>query len=132
MNMKRKAQRSKGARQSVFLERRNAYVCKDCRHITLTVDIHEGTTPFMIDCEKCKGMAQSFMYQLPGVLATSQASGLTPTQEWYNPIYGTPPEEIAITLDALGYSIEECTHIEAGGLLLRPRSDAKPIRDRRS
>lgn len=42
----------------------NSYKCLSCAGITVTLDIHEGTTPFMIECTKChKGLAESSFYR---------------------------------------------------------------------
>jgi transcription elongation factor Elf1 len=55
----------------------NCYVCK-CGHITKTVDIDAGVTPFMFSCEKCGNMATSTYYK---DIAPEQQ----PTIEWYRP-----------------------------------------------
>jgi hypothetical protein len=42
----------------------NSYVCPACRRETITRDIHEGTTPFLMACPKCsEGLAQSSIYR---------------------------------------------------------------------
>jgi hypothetical protein len=42
----------------------NSYLCTGCGRKTVTRDIHEGTTPFMMACPKCDGgMAQSSFYR---------------------------------------------------------------------
>ena len=99
-------------------EKRNAYVCKKCRYITLTVHIHEGVTPMFFGCENptgCDGSAISFMYQLPWPLAISFSSDLLPTHEWYK-----PGSEQKLTPG-------EKDHVNNGGVLLRERTDAKPL-----
>lgn len=95
------------------LELRNAYICEKCMKVTLTVHVHKGVTPFMIECKTdgCEGMATSFMYQLPGSLAMM----IKPTHEWYKPI------------SSEGLSEGEIEHVEAGGVLLRERTDAPAV-----
>ncbi len=69
--------------------RKNAYHCGNCGHWTVTIDIHEGVTPFMIGCPNCKtGIARSSFYDLE----TAKRAGLKdskPTHEWYKPLPGT-------------------------------------------
>lgn len=57
----------------------NVYVCPN-GHQTITIDIDEGTTPFMMGCrhEDCKQMARSSMYN-------DAVQSLTPEWEWYKP-----------------------------------------------
>jgi hypothetical protein len=102
-----------------MFEKRNAYVCEDCRYITLTVHIHEGVTPFLLGCRNptgCKGMAISFSYQMPGILALNSPSGkLYPTHEWYKP---EPGQDL---------TKGEQDHVNNGGVLLRERTDAPPL-----
>ena len=92
------------------IEYRNAYVCSKCRYVTLTVHVHEGVTPMLIACKnptRCDGIATSFMYQLPACLAIGVTNdSLEPTHEWYKP---------------------DTRQLKKGGVLLRPRTDAKPI-----
>ncbi|HES60142.1 MAG TPA: hypothetical protein ENO18_06910 [Caldithrix sp.] len=66
------------------LEKRNAYICKKCRHVTLVVHIDEGVTPMMIRCENCGEIAISFMYRIPPPLMVSFDGSLLPTKEWFN------------------------------------------------
>jgi DNA replicative helicase MCM subunit Mcm2 (Cdc46/Mcm family) len=56
----------------------NCYVCK-CGHVTKTIDIHSGVTPFMFTCEKCDGDAQSTFYN-------DIKPYQKPTFEWHRPI----------------------------------------------
>lgn len=56
----------------------NCYVCEDCGHITKTIDIDLGVTPFMHVCESCGSWARSTMYK--DINPT-----VKPTQEWYRP-----------------------------------------------
>lgn len=111
---------SKTGKQSIFLERRNAYFCPDCYHTTVTVDVDEGVTPMFIACGNCGKTAGSFMYQLPGCIAlpSGQMGGTDATHEWYKP----NEEELKDKTPA------EQDHVKQGGLLLRLRTDAKAIR----
>lgn len=65
-------------KEVVAPNRVNCYVCKKCEHITKTIDIDSGVTPFMHQCEKCKEFATSTFYR-------DIAPDLKPTQEWYRP-----------------------------------------------
>lgn len=58
--------------------RLNAYVCPD-KHRTVTIDIDEGVTPFMMGCKfpGCGKMAHSLFYKVP--------QDITPEYEWYKP-----------------------------------------------
>ncbi len=106
---------------SIFVEYRNAYICKSCRHVVLIVYIHDGTTPFLIECESCGGEAQSFMHVLPPVLSLPQGfEALEPTKEWYSP---------AGDIEAMAkLTPAKQEHVNKGGVLLRDRTDAKPIK----
>jgi len=35
------------------IKKRNAYFCKECRKVTITVDVGEGVTPAFIQCPYC-------------------------------------------------------------------------------
>ena len=95
------------------LERRNAYFCKMCRKVTITVDVNEGVTPMFIMCPHCNTLATSFMYQLPGCLHI----GVEAEYEWYK-----PSEKETLML-----SKGEAEHVFKGGLLMRKRTNSKPI-----
>lgn len=56
----------------------NCYTCEKCGHITKTIDIDKGVTPFMSSCEMCKGTATSSFYD-------DIAPNQEPTIEWYRP-----------------------------------------------
>lgn len=103
------------------LEKRNAYFCKSCRKVTITVDVDEGVTPMFIPCFHCKNeMANSFMYQLPGCLRFDFTNGiniLPADLEWYKP----DDQEIA----KLSYGQKE--HVLHGGLLSRNRTGKPAI-----
>jgi len=115
---KRKMERDKPG--GLLIEHRNAYVCKTCRHVTLVVHIHDGSAPFLIPCESCNEPAQSFMYVLPPVLSLPEGfKGVVPTKEFYTPI----GDLMAMAL----LSPEDLEHVLRGGVILRDRTDAKPI-----
>ena len=101
------------------IEKRNAYICKECRTVTLIVHIVEGVTPMFIGCTKtgCSGMAISFMYRIPPPLLVSLSGDLLPSHEWYK-----PSDTEASTL-----SEGEQDHVKKGGLIMRERTDAKPF-----
>ena len=82
----------------------NAYRCLTCQRDTVTINKHEGVTPFTIRCQKegCDGEARSRMYRV--------SQNLLPSHEWYRPA----DEELA-QLDE-----ETREHVDCGGLLLRP------------
>lgn len=45
---------------------KNRYTCEACQGSIVTMDVDEGTTPFMLQCratEGCEGMMQSSMYR---------------------------------------------------------------------
>ena len=105
------------------IEKRNAYFCKKCRKVTITVDVDEGVTPAFIECPYCqKEMASSFMYQLPGCMMFEYVFGvgmqpLMAELEWYKP---TDKEMVLL-------SEGEKEHVLKGGLLFRKRTKAKPL-----
>ena len=89
----------------------NVYTCQKCKGFTVTVDLVEGVTPFMIRCRAkqfmggiCDGMAESGFYRQPAPAA--------PAWEWYRP----DAEEI----ERLDLGTRE--HVKQGGLLLRARA----------
>ena len=55
----------------------NCYLCR-CGHITKTVDIDAGATPFLFTCEKCGELATSTFY-------SDSVPDREPTFEWYRP-----------------------------------------------
>ena len=95
------------------IERRNAYFCKACKQVTITVDIDNGTTPMFILCPNCNHSAVSFMYQLPGALHL----GVEADYEWYKPS----------ERETLNLSKNEADHVFNGGLLMRKRTGATPL-----
>jgi hypothetical protein len=85
--------------------RKNLYHCNKCNRIIVTIDIDEGTTPFMLSCyatKGCRGLMYSQMYQCD--------QRLPHTHEWYKPE----------SLD--GYDPWTVEHIEKGGLVLRTKA----------
>jgi hypothetical protein len=88
----------------------NIYVCEKCGGNTVTIDIHEGCTPFMLDCRAsgkegdCDGMAQSSFYRVSPLSPE-------PQWEWFKPI-----EE---DYDSLSPAMRQ--HVDDGGLDIRRR-----------
>lgn len=85
----------------------NVYTCAN-RHRTVTVDLVEGTTPMIIDCQTpgCGRDALSGWYDVPPELAVEA------THEWYRPTFFQRMRLPAGVRD----------HVRQGGLLLRPRT----------
>ena len=89
-------------------EKRNAYVCNQCRKHIVTVDRDPGTTPFMLGCRatpQCPGMMRSEFYCGPLVMSEEK-----PTFEWRKP---TDQE-----YDAASPGMKE--HFDRGGLDIHP------------
>ena len=59
-------------------QRINCYTCNSCKHVTKTIDMAVGTTPFMHTCEECGDFAHSSMYN-------DISPNKKPTQTWYRP-----------------------------------------------
>jgi len=82
--------------------RKNGYICKTCDRRIITIDVDNGTTPFMFKCcatKDCEGFMISMFYSIP--------QSLPAQYEWFRP-------------DSLdGYSSEMIEHINKGGLDLR-------------
>ncbi len=85
----------------------NRYTCKDCGHVTITIDRVDGVTPFMTGCtaDGCNGMALSSFYQIE--------PDDEPTHEWYRPT----PEAAAIREVEFPGTAD---HVRRGGLVRRP------------
>jgi hypothetical protein len=102
---------------SDLLARINGYVCQRPTgkkpHITLTVDVDEGVTPFMIGCPDCGFDAYSMMYPRTGRIPPMSAV----THEWYS-----PSNEELKTLHPANFE-----HVRRGGLLMRKRTDRQPV-----
>jgi hypothetical protein len=59
----------------------NVYTCPECKGEMVTVDVDEGTTPFMLGCRAtagCKGLAESSFYR-------PRPGHAPPALEWYRP-----------------------------------------------
>lgn len=87
--------------------KKNVYVCQSCKKSIVTIDIDEGVTPFMIDCEAtkdCKGTMYSSFYG-------DDCQSLVPEFEWYKPTcFDQYPEE---------YREAMMEHVNDGGLDIR-------------
>lgn len=86
----------------------NCYVCK-CGHITKTIDIDAGVTPFIHKCEKCCGLAKSTFYR--DIIPNNK-----PTEEWYRP---TLDQTLQIKNEGM------LEHILQGGLDVRKIQEDK-------
>lgn len=100
--------------------RENVYTCAKCGGYTVTVDLDEGTTPFMIGCRasgrerECDGLASSAFYP-PG----PRPAHIPPAAwEWYR-----PTRQQAKRLDRKWPGMLD--HVARGGLHLRPRRAAR-------
>lgn len=88
-----------------FKGKKNVYMCQECGRGFVTLDVDEGTTPFMTTCirDTCSGTATSFFYKAP----QEWLEKVNHAVEWYKP---TDEAEIATHLQ---------DHVRAGGLLRR-------------
>jgi len=89
-----------------FKDKKNIYVCPDCLDHVVTVDLDEGVTPFMIQCQRtegCKGMMESSMYRVYDMRMQADF-------EWYSP---DDAERALIT------NINVREHVNNGGLIMR-------------
>ncbi len=85
----------------------NVYTCPDCHVDMVTVDVDEGTTPFMLGCRStpgCEGMAESHFY------VPDPGHG-PPRWEWYKP----SAKQIKKASPGMRH------HAELGGLFIRAR-----------
>ena len=103
--------------------RENLYVCQKCGRYTVTVDVDEGTTPFMIGCRapgprQCKGMAYSSFYPKgprPSYIGE-------PKWEFYK------PTDADLRKNYKGDVLEGVReHVAKGGLDLRARTNKAPV-----
>lgn len=87
--------------------KKNAYVCHECGEKIITIDVCDGTTPFMIGCEATPG-CNGYMYSCFYDIDQSQEA----SHEWYKPdsVDHYPKEHRQAMQD----------HIDAGGLDIRP------------
>lgn len=96
--------------------RENVYTCQKCGGYTVTVDVDEGVTPFMIACRAsgkvgdCRGQAYSAFY--PKGPRPSHIP--EPAWEWYRP---TPEGQRRIDRKHPGMM----QHFKNGGLDIRKR-----------
>ncbi len=94
-------------------DRVNVYTCEKCGGYTVTIDIHEGVTPFMLRCRAsgregdCNGMAESSCY--PKGPRPSHIP--EPAWEWFKPV-GSEYRK-------LNRDMRE--HVDKGGLDIRKR-----------
>jgi len=90
--------------------KKNVYRCEH-GHRTITVDLVEGVTPFMIRCrhEGCDTHAQSSFYRVD--------QGLEATHEWYLP---SIDEAFQLNMQHPGM----LDHVKQGGLVLRKIEEA--------
>lgn len=93
--------------------RLNYYTCDVCHGHTVTIDVHEGTTPMFLACrapgKKCLGRATSAMY--PPQPWPVGAPRPKPAWDWYRPSGA----------EAEAMHAEVWDHVRRGGLLLRKR-----------
>lgn len=90
----------------------NIYTCQVCGKSIVTVDVHEGTTPFMTKCwetDGCPGPMVSAGYRVP-------VDCPPPQWEWYRPSLHK--------LRELDFATQD--HVRRGGLILRLRYEVKP------
>jgi len=88
--------------------RKNGYTCQVCKKTIVTLDVDEGTTPFMLMCratDGCDGIMLSGFYTIPQTLPHQY--------EWFKPVSDT------------GYSPEMVEHLRKGGLDLRKVGETK-------
>lgn len=104
------------------LPRINVYQCKNS-HLTVTVDVDEGVTPFMISCKTplCNSSANSSFYPKgpkPSNIPDPQWEWALPTKEQVEEIIAKHPE-------ASPDDIRE--YYDGSHLHLFPRSNREPI-----
>jgi hypothetical protein len=100
----------KSCNGQVAPNRFNCYRC-DCGHVTKTIDVDKGVTPFIFNCDKCNKHAKSTFYN-------DIAPHLEPTWEWYRPtLQDTIKRRIKKPFDV--------DHILKGGLDYRPFKSIK-------
>lgn len=98
----------------------NGWTCDLCGRTTYVVHVEDGVTPFMLACRaegvdprdaRCDGMGTSLMYPPPPV---PEHVLRAVAWEWY-----APGREELKAQDA-----QMRAHVERGGLMLRPLTDA--------
>jgi hypothetical protein len=105
------------------MARENVYVCEKCGGFTVTIDVDEGVTPFMIRCRAkdvvgndailpgCKGNAVSSFY--PEGPRPSHIQ--EPAWEWYAPS--------STEFESLDSATKD--HVYSGGLILRAKGEGR-------
>lgn len=88
-----------------FKGKKNIYLCPSCGHGFVSLDVDEGTTPFMTKCLNCSDMAQSMCYAAPQEVL----GRIAPALEWYLP----SPNAVKKMSPAVK------SHVEKGGLISR-------------
>lgn len=99
------------------LPRENVYICPK-QHLTVTVDVAAGVTPFYLGCKAlgCQEMAQSSFYPKQPRPAHIPA----PAWEWYKPTLKQAKRKESRYPGTI-------QHVQSGGLLLRERTGAEPV-----
>lgn len=91
-------------------DRINGYRCQTCGYLTVTIDVDQGVTPFMIDCpggaRSCGAVAVSLGY--PKDIPPHWAE---PKYEWYRPSLAWARRKGPDMLN----------HVQRGGLVFRKR-----------
>lgn len=89
--------------------KRNIYLCPQCGHGFVSIDLHQGVTPFATPCLRrpiCRGIATSMFYMAPQQFLER----VQPAIEWHR------PTEVEMFNMDLGVR----QHVEKGGLISRP------------
>jgi hypothetical protein len=86
-----------------FVGKKNVYVCRKCETRLVTIDKHEGTTPFLTGCveKNCGGISESQLYRVDQELEA--------THEWYRALEGS----------SVLKHVASRHHHQMGGLFLR-------------
>lgn len=85
-----------------FLSKKNIYTCEGCGAHIVTVDVDDGTTPYLTPCTETSGcgrLMRSSLYRVD--------QNMKPSHEWYRPS------------STAEFSQHTRDHVEKGGLLLR-------------
>lgn len=89
----------------------NRYICDSIKaHTIVTVDLTEGVTPYMIECEQCMSTRGLRMFMRSQFYRNVGAEERI-THEWYKPDL----------LERAQLDENTRNHVEMGGLLLRRR-----------
>jgi hypothetical protein len=105
------------------LPRENVYTCEKCARFTVTVDVDEGVTPFMLKCRAsgkegdCDGTAYSACYPTNPRPSWMPA----PAWEWFKPT-GSEYNKLSEAMKR---------HVDKGGLDIRHRTAALPVMHKR-